>query len=69
MKTSRKTIADFTATIANLNQKLQQATMKINTLKITKVTETPKDRPPKWVNGKQFVTPTGNIGPTDTTWI
>ena len=54
MITQSNTIADLTATIANLTQQIQKATVRINTLKITKVPETPKDRPPKWVNGKHI---------------
>ena len=54
MTTQRKTILDLTVTIANLNQQLQQATVRINNLKITKVTYPLADRPHKWVNGKHI---------------
>ena len=54
MMTHRKIIADLAATIYDLAQKLHKVTKKINTLKSTRVPETPPDRPPKWVNGKHI---------------
>ena len=54
MMTQSTTIADLTATIANLIQQLQQATVRINTLKIPREPETPTNRPPKWVDGKHI---------------
>ena len=45
--TQSKTIVDLTATITNLTQKLQKATVKINTLKRTRAPDTPTDMPPK----------------------
>ena len=49
-----KTIVELTATISNLKYQLQHATMRINTLSITKEPEPLTNRPPKWVNGKHI---------------
>ena len=54
MRTQSKTIADLTTTIANFNPQIKQATVKINTLNITRVPENPPDMPPKWVNGEHI---------------
>ena len=54
MMKQSKTISKITATISNLTQQLQQATVRINTLKIPKEPETPTNRPPKWVDGKHI---------------
>ena len=54
MMTQSNTISDLTGTISNLIQQLQQETVRINTLKILRETEPQKNRPPKWVDGKQI---------------
>ena len=52
--TQIKTTVYLTATITNFTQHIQKATVRINNLKITKLPETPTDRPLKWVNGKHI---------------
>ena len=49
-----KTIVELTATISNLKYQLQHATMRINTLNITKEPEPLTNRPPKWVDAKHI---------------
>ena len=52
--TQIKTTTDLTPTITNLTQNLQQAMVRINTLKISKEPENQTNRLPKWVDGKHI---------------